>query len=151
MVQIDRGQRSGGARGNFMAMQSRASPTIRKSIRFLSARARRTADVASQYGVRRDSEHAQYFSCQLGNKGVGLVRAEAGFSMTDFESETWREQIPGRAEIASIVGLQVTHPHVENAGDILWDHQLRSTVAELACGESRSTSPRNNDVVCCSG
>ncbi|MGX5831871.1 hypothetical protein [Mesorhizobium sp. 43Arga] len=61
--------------------------------------------------------------------------------MTDFESETLREQIAGRAEITSIVGLQVTHPMVANAGDnILGEHQLRTTVAELACGESRNAS-----------
>ncbi|MET3598006.1 hypothetical protein ABID26_007433 [Mesorhizobium shonense] len=92
---------------------------------FVSARARRTADVAKQYGVCRDTEQARYFSYQLGNQSAGLLRTEGGFSMTEFESENWRQQFPGRTEITSIVDLQVAHPLVENAGDILLEHQLR--------------------------
>ncbi|XIA67434.1 hypothetical protein ACFIOY_18340 [Bradyrhizobium sp. TZ2] len=45
--------------------------------------------------------------------------------MTEFESDNWRYQFPGRAEISSIVDFQVAHPLVENAGDILLEHQLR--------------------------
>ncbi|TGP58237.1 effector protein NopP, partial [Mesorhizobium sp. M2D.F.Ca.ET.225.01.1.1] len=45
--------------------------------------------------------------------------------MNEFESESWREQFPGRTEVTSIVDLQVAHPLVENAGDILLEHQLR--------------------------
>ncbi|WP_276326583.1 hypothetical protein [Bradyrhizobium valentinum] len=45
--------------------------------------------------------------------------------MTEFESENWRHQFPGRAEITSTVDFQVAHPLVENAGDILLEHQLR--------------------------
>ncbi|NGO54250.1 Effector protein NopP [Mesorhizobium camelthorni] len=92
---------------------------------FVSARARRTADVAEQYGTTRDTEHARYFSYQLGNQSAGLLRTEGGFSMTEFESENWRERFPGRTEITSTVDLQVVHPLVENAGDILLEHQLR--------------------------
>ncbi|RRH93207.1 Effector protein NopP [Mesorhizobium tamadayense] len=92
---------------------------------FVSSRASRTADVAKQYGMRRDTEHARYFSYQLGNQSAGLLRTEGGFRMTEFESENWRQQFPGRTEITSIVDLQVAHPLVENAGDILLEHQLR--------------------------
>ncbi|MET2832518.1 Effector protein NopP [Mesorhizobium shangrilense] len=92
---------------------------------FVSSRAIRTADVARQYGMRRDTEHARYFSYQLGDQSAGLMRTEGGFRMTDFESENWRQQFPGRTEITSIVDLQVAHPLVENAGDILLEHQLR--------------------------
>ncbi|MCF6127521.1 Effector protein NopP [Mesorhizobium sp. M7A.F.Ca.CA.001.07.2.1] len=92
---------------------------------FVSSRARRTADVAQQYGIRRDTEHARYFSYQLGDRSAGLLRMEGGFSMNEFESESWREQFPGRTEVTSIVDLQVAHPLVENAGDILLEHQLR--------------------------
>ncbi|UTY47760.1 effector protein NopP [Sinorhizobium fredii] len=92
---------------------------------FVSAKARRTADVAQQYGIRRDSENARYFSYQLGNQCVGLMRTEGGFSMEEeFESKSWRDQFPGHQEITSTVDLQVAHPLVENAGDILLEHQL---------------------------
>ncbi|WP_275191186.1 hypothetical protein, partial [Bradyrhizobium sp. CSA112] len=37
----------------------------------------------------------------------------------------WREQFPGRTELTSTVDFRVTHPLVENAGDILLEHQLR--------------------------
>ncbi|MDH2405094.1 effector protein NopP [Bradyrhizobium sp. SSUT18] len=92
---------------------------------FVSSRARRTAEVAKQYAVRRDSDEARYFSYQLGNQSAGLMRTEGGFSMTEFESDDWRHQFPGGAEITSIVDFQVAHPLVENAGDILLEHQLR--------------------------
>ncbi|MFB9984542.1 Effector protein NopP [Mesorhizobium newzealandense] len=92
---------------------------------FVSSRARRAADVARQYGIRRDTEHARYFSYQLGNQSAGLLRTEGGFRMTDFESDSWRQQFPGRTEVTSIVDLQVAHPLAENAGDILLEHQLR--------------------------
>ncbi|WP_276576954.1 hypothetical protein [Bradyrhizobium sp. 35] len=92
---------------------------------FVSARAKRTAEVAREYGIRRDSEDARYYSYQLGNVSVGLQRTEAGFNMSEFESDKWREQFPGRSEVTSIVDFQVAHPLVANAGDILLEHQLR--------------------------
>ncbi|MET4359018.1 hypothetical protein ABIC08_008995 [Bradyrhizobium sp. RT9b] len=92
---------------------------------FVSSRARRTAEVAKQYAVRRASDEARYFSYQLRNQSAGLMRTEGGFSMTEFESDDWRHQFPGRADITSIVDFQVAHPLVENAGDILLEHQLR--------------------------
>lgn len=45
--------------------------------------------------------------------------------MTEFESDKWRKQFPGRSEVTSIVDFQVAHPLVANAGDILLEHQLR--------------------------
>nr|P12779.1 RecName: Full=Host-inducible protein A [Sinorhizobium fredii]AAA26294.1 inducible protein A [Sinorhizobium fredii] len=112
---------------------------------FVSAKARRTADVAQQYGIRRDSENARYFSYQLGNQCVGLMRTEGGFSMEEeFESKSWRDQFPGHQEITSTVDLQVAHPLVENAGDILLEAPTsegrRTTVAELARGKPRGES-----------
>jgi hypothetical protein len=92
---------------------------------FVSERARRTADVARDYGIRRDSDAARYYSYQLGNRSVGLQRTEGGFPMTDFNSQGWREQFPGRTDVTSIVDFQVAHPLVSNAGDILLEHQLR--------------------------
>ncbi|MCA1443498.1 Effector protein NopP [Ensifer sp. IC4062] len=92
---------------------------------YVSARAQRTAEVAQQYGICRDTEQARYFSYQLGNQCVGLMRTEGGFSMEEFESQSWRDQFPGRTATTSIVDLQIAHPLVENAGDILLEHQLR--------------------------
>ncbi|WOH63618.1 effector protein NopP [Bradyrhizobium sp. BWA-3-5] len=91
---------------------------------FVSERARRTADVARNYGIRRDSDAARYYSYQLGNTSVGLQRTEAGFPMSDFYNQQWREQFPGR-DVTSTVDFQVAHPLVGNAGDILLEHQLR--------------------------
>ncbi|OKO81928.1 Effector protein NopP, partial [Bradyrhizobium sp. NAS96.2] len=92
---------------------------------FVSDRARRTSEVAKDYSVRRDSDDAQYYSYQLGNKSVGLQRTEPGFSMSDFKSDSWREQFPGADRTTSIIDFQVAHPLVTNAGDILLEHQLR--------------------------
>ncbi|WP_244425937.1 Effector protein NopP [Mesorhizobium amorphae] len=93
----------------------------------LSSKARRTVEIADQYGTTRfDTEQARYFSYQLGSQSVGLLRTEGGDSMGNlFEGEKWRELFPGRTEVTSIVDLRVTHPLVENAGDILLEHQLR--------------------------
>ncbi|KRR26575.1 hypothetical protein CQ14_40290 [Bradyrhizobium lablabi] len=92
---------------------------------FVSEKAKRIAQVAEKYGTTKDSERARYFSYQLGKQSVGLLRTEGGFSMTEFEGDKWRERFPGRTEITSVVDLQVTHPLVENAGDILLEYQLR--------------------------
>ncbi|WP_338830716.1 hypothetical protein [Bradyrhizobium sp. 27S5] len=37
----------------------------------------------------------------------------------------WREKFPRRDEITSRIDFRVTHPLVDNAGDILLEHQLR--------------------------
>ncbi|MCC8939592.1 Effector protein NopP [Bradyrhizobium sp. Arg62] len=92
---------------------------------FVSAKAARTAEVAEDYGTTRDSDNARYFSYQLGNKSVGLLRMEGGDSMTEFDVKKWRKLFPGRTGTTSTVDLQVVHPLVENAGDILLEHQLR--------------------------
>ncbi|WP_283812129.1 Effector protein NopP [Bradyrhizobium archetypum] len=92
---------------------------------FISEKAKRIAQVAEKYGTTNDSERARYFSYQLGKQSVGLLRTEGGFSMTKFEGEKWRELFPERTEITSVVDLQLAHPLVENAGDILLEYQLR--------------------------
>ncbi|MDA9437163.1 Effector protein NopP [Bradyrhizobium sp. CCBAU 51627] len=92
---------------------------------FVSGKARRTAEVAKDYGRTRDSKDARYFSYQLGNKSVGLLRTEGGDSMTEFDVKRWKKLFPGRDGTTSTVDLQVVHPLVENAGDILLEHQLR--------------------------
>ncbi|MFG3594293.1 hypothetical protein [Bradyrhizobium sp. RDI18] len=96
----------------------------------VSSKAERTAQVAYDHGRKSGSENARYFSYQLGNKSVGLLRTEGGASMSYvFKEEKararWREQFPGRTELTSTVDFRVTHPLVENAGDILLEHQLR--------------------------
>ncbi|MGY3473319.1 Effector protein NopP [Bradyrhizobium ottawaense] len=92
---------------------------------FVSAKASRTAEISEDYASTRDSENARYFSYQLGNKSVGLLRMEGGDSMTEFDVKKWQELFPGRPGTTSTVDLQVVHPLVENAGDILLEHQLR--------------------------
>ncbi|MBO4227545.1 Effector protein NopP [Bradyrhizobium neotropicale] len=97
----------------------------------VALKARRAADVAYSHGRKEGSNDARYFSYQLGNKSVGLLRTEGGAHMRDvFEDEPararWREQFPGKYEITSTVDFRVTHPLVDNAGDILLEHQLRS-------------------------
>ncbi|WP_271523597.1 hypothetical protein [Bradyrhizobium sp. CCBAU 53380] len=62
---------------------------------FASQKAARTAEVAEEYGTTRDSVNARYFSYQLGNKCVGLLRMEGGDSMTNFDVEKWQELFPG--------------------------------------------------------
>ncbi|GLR91148.1 Effector protein NopP [Bradyrhizobium iriomotense] len=93
----------------------------------VSSKAKRTKKIAKKYGTTQyDTESARYFSYQLGNTSVGLLRTEGGFEMRDvFQGERWQEQFPGRTEVTSTVDLRVGHPLVENAGDILLEHQLR--------------------------
>ncbi|WP_246505991.1 host specificity protein [Mesorhizobium silamurunense] len=90
---------------------------------FVSSKAERTATLARLYGsTDQDSPKARYFSYDLGETCAGLLRTEGGFNI---EREQWRDRFPGRKHITSIVDLRVTHPLVENAGDILLEHQLR--------------------------
>ncbi|WFU40167.1 Effector protein NopP [Bradyrhizobium sp. CB82] len=93
----------------------------------ISSKAKRTKKIAKKYGTTQyDTDSARYFSYQLGNTSVGLLRTEGGFEMGDvFQGEQWQEQFPGRTEVTSTVDLRVVHPLVENAGDILLEHQLR--------------------------
>ncbi|WP_082653916.1 hypothetical protein [Bradyrhizobium pachyrhizi] len=94
---------------------------------FVSSKAARTASLAEGTGTaRRHTDDARYFSYELGNESVGLLRTEAGFQMNEvFEGEKWRELFPGRTEITSTTALRLSHPLVDNAGDILLECQLR--------------------------
>ncbi|MGY4158103.1 hypothetical protein ACVINW_003945 [Bradyrhizobium sp. USDA 4461] len=94
---------------------------------FVSSKAARTAGLAEGSGTaRRHTHDARYFSYELGNESVGLLRTEAGFRMDEiFEGEKWRELFPGRTEITSTTALRLSHPLVDNAGDILLEYQLR--------------------------
>ncbi|RRH93215.1 host specificity protein [Mesorhizobium tamadayense] len=90
---------------------------------FVSSKAERTATVARLYGgTHGDTDEARYFSYQLGDTSVGLLRTESGFSI---KRQPWRQQFPEQKHVTSVVDLRVTHPLVENAGDILLEHQLR--------------------------
>ncbi|KRQ93200.1 host specificity protein [Bradyrhizobium valentinum] len=89
---------------------------------FVSEKAERTAMVARAGSTVEDSDHARYFSYQLGDKSVGLLKTEGRRRMG---GEAWEQHFPGRKHVSSVVGLRVTHPLVENAGDVLLEHQLR--------------------------
>ncbi|WP_439365800.1 Effector protein NopP [Bradyrhizobium sp. DASA03005] len=98
--------------------------------RSVALKAERAADVAYNHGRKAGSGDARHFSYQLGNKSVGLLRTEGGATASDlFEEEEararWQEQFPGRSDITSTIDFRVTHPLVDNAGDILLEHQLR--------------------------
>ncbi|WP_342724032.1 Effector protein NopP [Bradyrhizobium sp. B097] len=106
--------------GNIAAHPQRYSARV-------SEKAQRTADIAFRFGTKPGSEDARYFSYQLGSKSVGLLRTEAGGSMSELfkGNSAWRERFLGCDEITSTIDFRVTHPLVENAGDILLEHQLR--------------------------
>lgn len=54
----------------------------------------------------------------------------------------WREKFPRRDEITSRIDFRVTHPLVDNAGDILLEHQLRSMATNRPSCLTRSTRQR---------
>ncbi|AWI61763.1 hypothetical protein [Sinorhizobium fredii] len=90
---------------------------------FVSKKAERTAMVARVGASVADKPGAQYFSYQLGDKSVGLLRVDPGFRI---KGKDWqKEHFPERKNISSVVAMRVTHPLVENAGDVLLEHQLR--------------------------
>ncbi|MGY3610782.1 MULTISPECIES: host specificity protein [unclassified Bradyrhizobium] len=89
---------------------------------FVSEKAERTAMVARAGSTVQDSDQARYFSYQLGDKSVGLLKTEGRRRMG---GEAWEQHFPGRKHVSSVVDLRVTHPLVENAGDVLLEHQLR--------------------------
>ncbi|OAE99875.1 host specificity protein [Bradyrhizobium centrolobii] len=90
---------------------------------FVSSKADSTAMVARVGATENDKSGSQYFSYQLGDRSVGLLRTDPGFRI---KGEEWQqEHFPDRKNISSVVALRVTHPLVENAGDILLEHQLR--------------------------
>ncbi|KRQ06479.1 Effector protein NopP [Bradyrhizobium sp. DASA03076] len=95
----------------------------------IANKAARTAQVAYDSG-RKGSEDARYFSYQLGEKSVGLLRTESGAPFKEvFKDKRARAKFerlfPGRKEITSTIDFRVVHPLVDNAGDILLEHQLR--------------------------
>ncbi|WP_407175530.1 Effector protein NopP [Bradyrhizobium sp. STM 3562] len=93
--------------------------------RELSRKAERAMDVVHNHGTS-GSDHARYYSYQLGEKCVGLLRTEPGGPLSEiFKGHNWQKTIPGRTDATSTVDFRVTHPLVENAGDILLEHQLR--------------------------
>ncbi|TWB89446.1 hypothetical protein FBZ93_116165 [Bradyrhizobium macuxiense] len=90
---------------------------------FVSSKAERTAMVARAGATVDHKTGSRYFSYQLGDKSVGLLRTDPGVRI---KGEAWQEEhFPGRKHISSVVALRVTHPLVENAGDVLLEHQLR--------------------------
>ncbi|WP_407151052.1 hypothetical protein [Bradyrhizobium sp. ORS 86] len=58
-----------------------------------------------------------------------------------FEGEQWQQQFPGRIA-TSVVSFQVTHPLVDNAGDILLDTSFGVTASDHCCSLSLSTNKR---------
>lgn len=90
---------------------------------FVSSKADNTTLVARLGATIDDTADSRYFSYQLGDKSVGLLRTQGGFRI---KGEQWqKEYFPDRKNISSVVALRVTHPLVANAGDILLEHQLR--------------------------
>ncbi|MGX1350228.1 hypothetical protein AB7M49_003804 [Bradyrhizobium elkanii] len=90
---------------------------------FVSEKAERAATVAGSYRSTyyNPATPPRFFSYQLGDETVGLLRVGGPDRI---EGEDFRQQF-GRNDITSVVDLRVTHPLVENAGDILLEHQLR--------------------------
>ncbi|WP_342724073.1 host specificity protein [Bradyrhizobium sp. B097] len=90
---------------------------------FVSEKAERAATVAGGYANTYDdpNNQARFFSYQLGDETVGLLRAGGPARI---KGEHFRQQF-GCNDITSVVDLRVTHPLVENAGDILLEYQLR--------------------------
>ncbi|GLR90018.1 host specificity protein [Bradyrhizobium iriomotense] len=91
---------------------------------FVSNKAERAAWVAGGYASTYDnpSKRARFFRYQLGDNTVGLLRSGAGFPL---ETEEAQRRFPENSEVTSVLDLRITHPLVENAGDILLEHQLR--------------------------
>ncbi|MGY2985998.1 host specificity protein [Bradyrhizobium sp. USDA 4508] len=90
---------------------------------FVSKKAEWAATVAGAYAntYHDPNRPARFFSYQLGNESVGLLAVGGPVRI---KGDRFREQF-GRNDITSVVDLRVTHPLVENAGDILLEHQLR--------------------------
>lgn len=62
-----------------------------------------------------------FSAIRLGDETVGLLGAGGSVRI---KGDHFRQQF-GRNDITSVVDLRVTHPLVENAGDILLEHELR--------------------------
>ncbi|WP_271573896.1 host specificity protein [Bradyrhizobium sp. CCBAU 11361] len=89
----------------------------------VSEKAWRTGAVAGSYlnTPEYSIKPGRFYSYQLGDETVGLLKAGGP---TQIEGEQFWQQF-GRNDITSVVELRVTHPLVDNAGDILLEHQLR--------------------------
>lgn len=90
---------------------------------FVSKKAERAAMVAGSYLYSDDdpSRSARFYAYQLGDEIVGLMRTGGPARI---KGDQFQQQF-GRDHVTSVVDLRVTHPLVENAGDILLEHQLR--------------------------
>ncbi len=90
---------------------------------FVSEKAERAATVAGSYANTYDNPNksARFYSYRLGDEIVGLLRAGGPARI---KGDHFQQQF-GRNDITSVVDLRLTHPLVENAGDILLEHQLR--------------------------
>ncbi|MET2832775.1 host specificity protein [Mesorhizobium shangrilense] len=123
IVEIDRSSFSRKARDFYGDEIKHIADNPQEYSDFVSSKAARTAMVARLGGgTHDDTDEARYFSYQLGGTSAGLLRTEGGFRT---RGEPWQDQFPGKKRVTSIVDLRVTHPLVENAGDILLEHQLR--------------------------
>ncbi|MEY9635479.1 hypothetical protein ABIF66_003708 [Bradyrhizobium japonicum] len=104
---------------------------------FVSKKAERAATVAGSYSATHydPARPVRFFSYQLGDETVGLLRAGGPVRI---KGETFREKF-GRNDLTSVVDLRVTHPLVENAGDILLEPP-RVTSNSSGCGQSNSST-----------
>lgn len=90
---------------------------------FVSTKAERAAIVARGYASTPDNlnNKAKFFRYRLGDTTVGLLRAGGPVLV---RGDRLQRQF-GRNVFTSVVDLRLSHPLVENAGDILLEHQLR--------------------------
>ncbi|MCP3380137.1 host specificity protein [Bradyrhizobium sp. CCGUVB4N] len=90
---------------------------------FVSTKAERAAMVARVYASTADNAvtEPRFFRYRLGDTTVGLLRAGGPMIV---RGDRLQRQF-GRNEFTSVVDLRLSHPLVENAGDILLEHQLR--------------------------
>ncbi|MDA9401002.1 host specificity protein [Bradyrhizobium sp. CCBAU 25338] len=90
---------------------------------FVSEKAEHAATVTGSYinTYHDPARPARFYSYPLDGETVGLLRVGGPVRI---KGEAFREQF-GRNDLTSVVDLRVTHPLVENAGDILLEHQLR--------------------------
>ncbi|MBB4382570.1 host specificity protein [Bradyrhizobium sp. SBR1B] len=90
---------------------------------FVAEKAARAAMVAGSYANTYDDpdKPARFYGYHLGNEIVGVLRAGGPARI---KGDHFQQQF-GRNDITSVVDLRLTHPFVENAGDILLEHQLR--------------------------
>ncbi|MGY3238006.1 hypothetical protein ACVWZ4_001335 [Bradyrhizobium sp. USDA 4472] len=90
---------------------------------FVANKAARAAMVAGSYANTYDDpdKPARFFGYHLGDEIVGVLRAGGPARI---KGDHFKQQF-GRNDITSVVDLRLTHPLVENAGDILLEHQLR--------------------------